>query len=115
MPSGVRVRFAITTSCEPSGNRAMIAGGRACRTYSVPPFFVATVSTLHQVAITVVVLAESIRRPAAAEPFPTDYLRLRENFVNVLSLRAKWRIAWPSPLRWPLFEVQRTFGFKACP
>src|ERR1700741_911985 len=85
MPSGVRVRFARTTSCEPSGDRAMIAGGRACRTYSVPPLFVATVSTLHQVSITVVVLAESMRRPAAAEPFPTDYRRLCENFVTVVA------------------------------
>src|SRR6266702_6140752 len=78
MPSGVRVRFAIITSCEPSGDRAMIAGGRACRIYNVPPFFVATVNTLHEVAISIVVLAESTRRPAAAEPFQTDYLKLRE-------------------------------------
>jgi hypothetical protein len=56
----------------------MIAGGRACRIYSVPPFFVATVNTLHEVAITIVVLAESIPEPAAAEPFQTDYLKLRE-------------------------------------
>src|ERR1700722_8390955 len=89
MPSGVRVRFPRTTSCEPSGDRAMIAGGRACRTYSVPPLFVATVSTLHQVSITVVVLAESIRRPAAAEPIPTDYRRLCENFVTVCCFERK--------------------------
>src|SRR5690242_14296025 len=90
MPSGVRVRFAMITSCEPSGDRAMIAGGRACRTYSVPPFFVATVDTLHEVAITIVVRAESIRGPAAAEQFQTT-----SNYVTVPGrvrlFSSKWR------------------------